>query len=152
VSSLRDYPQRQLSHAVKLGKQRCFAARDDNDVVRMFGAAAYDAFAGTIVGKVGVALTRIASPEQVGRALARMHNASTTTSTMEALDFHPRGFRLRLRGAVHAWYQLGLNEAGFAKNAPIPATVTLDVKRHAVDDVWMPAPDCEFDLVVKAND
>lgn len=151
LSSLRDYPQRQLSHVVKLGKERCFASMEDNDAVRMFGAAAFEAWAGTMIGKVGVALTRLASPEQVARALARMHNASTTTSVMEAVDFHPKGFRLRVKGAVHAWYQLGLNEAGFAKNAPIPATVTLEVKKHSVDDMWMPAPDCEFDLVIVAD-
>jgi uncharacterized protein (TIGR02265 family) len=150
VSSLRDYPQRQLSRVVKLGKERCFASLDDNEVVRRFGAAAFEAFASTIVGKVGVALARAAKPDQVARALARMHNASTKASTVEAIDIRENGFRLRYRGAVHAWYQLGLNEAGFAKHAPVPAKVTLDVKRHVVDDNWMPSSECEFDVVVDA--
>jgi uncharacterized protein (TIGR02265 family) len=93
VSSLRDYPQRQLTRVVKLGKERCFTSLDDNEVVRRFGAAAFEAFATTIVGKVGVALARSAKPEQVARALARMHNASTKASTLEAVDIRESGSR-----------------------------------------------------------
>jgi hypothetical protein len=43
-----------------------------------------------------------------------------------------------------------MTEAGF-KDAPRPVTVTLEVVRHAVDADGVPAPDCEFALVIRAG-
>lgn len=141
------YPQRALARLMTLAAARVFAKEENDEVMRRFGAAAFASFAHTTLGRIGVGLAQYASPHQIAQTVVRMHNASTKTSTLEAKAVTERGFRLHFKGHVHAWYQLGVIEAGFERDPP-QVSIALEILRHAVDEDGMPARDCEFVLVV----
>ena len=146
IGATRTYSKLQFHQLLVRGAALCFPGGDENEAIRRFGGAAYRTFAKSIIGKVGL---RLAPPEphELGKSIVRMHNASTSSSKVEARP-SASGFRLHYEGCAHARYHFGLMEAGFANQ---PVVVTLEILHHKVGAEGVPAADCSFDIVVTSR-
>lgn len=145
VAPLRDYDQLVLASIMRTFHERFAQQQDYDELLGEFGAAAHRAFASSLIGRVGAALGKLASPEKLASGVVRMHTAATKSSTVEVKEATDDGFVLHYEGAIHPHWQRGLMRSGM-QSFGHDAEVSVENEELVLDDDDLPTADNRFDL------